>query len=92
MATLVHEIWLVPDEDGQDLPMCVLAGPDGDGARSRNPPEARLLCTFDAGSYFEAMTIYYARMELGPYTTDQAWAYEPYPREWLETQRGARAR
>jgi hypothetical protein len=35
--------------------------------------------TFEAGSYFEAMTIYYRLYGWGDYTTEFAIDYEPYP-------------
>jgi len=63
--------------------MCCLAGPRGDGARATLAEGAKLLKTFEAGSHFEAMTIYYAYVDYGAYSTDQKWDHEPYPAEWL---------
>jgi len=83
MAMLVHEIWLA--ERGA---MCCLAGPHGDGARRLLEPEYRLAHTFEAGSHFEAMTIYNRIMGRGRYTTDQEWDLQPYPEDWARIQRG----
>jgi len=47
-----------------------LAGPHGDAARALMPPDARLVWTVEASSHFEAMTLYYAHMGWGVYTTD----------------------
>ncbi|WP_431259171.1 DUF6881 domain-containing protein [Roseateles chitinivorans] len=82
MAQLLHEVWEVPDEQGQWLPSLQLAGPDGDAARTRRGPGARLVTTLRAGSHFEAMTRYYALQEWGAYTTHHAQDYWPYPDEW----------
>lgn len=90
MARLLHEVWF----EAEGLPGCVLAGPPGDDARglflSRG---ARLVHTFEAGSYFEAMQLYNAFPGLEPYTTsypelDKA----DYPVEWLEEQRSGSGR
>ena len=88
MATLIHEIWLCPDDQGQWLPACLLAGPDGDAARRLLEPGSRLIHTFEAASHFEAMTAYYRFMDFGTYTTDQAWDYQPYPEDRAQRQRG----
>ena len=82
MAELIHEVWVEPDEHGQLLESCCLAGPDGDDFRRMLSPAARLVHTFSAGSYFEAMTIYNRLLGRGPYTTDHSWDFEPYPEEW----------
>lgn len=37
--------------------------------------------TFEAGSHYEAMTIYYRHMGWSEYTTDQEWDFQPYPVE-----------
>ena len=79
---LVHEVWYEKDEGGESH-MCCLAGPHGDGARAMLAAGARLLTTFEAESHFEAMTMYYAYLDRGPYTTDQSCDREPYPEEWL---------
>jgi hypothetical protein len=89
MVDLLHEIWL-RTEDGMELESCCLAGPDGDDARKLLAPGARLIHTFTAGSYFEAMTIYHRFLGGAPYTTIQAWDHEPYPAEWLERQNAAK--
>jgi hypothetical protein len=59
MVELMHEIWVEFDDLGQELPGCCLAGPIGDGFRQLLEPGARLIHTFKAGSYYEAMTIYH---------------------------------
>ncbi len=89
MAISKHEVWIGPD----GLPGCCLAGPAGDGARKLFAEDgpATLVWTFEAGSYFEAMTKYNDHLGRGPYTTDQRWDYEPYPEEWLREQTAARA-
>jgi hypothetical protein len=81
MATLIHEVWEQPDEDGQMLEGLCLAGPDGDRFRASLAPGARLVSTFAAASHFEAMTKYYAMYGRGEYTTDHPWDCEPYPED-----------
>jgi hypothetical protein len=83
MARLKHEVW----KDAKGLPMCCLAGPDGDGARDLNEPGAKLVWTFEAGSHFEAMTTYNDYLDRGEYTTTFEQDHAPYPDEWLERQR-----
>jgi hypothetical protein len=46
----------------------------GDGHRQLMSPSARMLTTFEAGSHFEAMTIYNRMFGREPYETDQPWA------------------
>ncbi|HEU0032747.1 MAG TPA: hypothetical protein VFQ53_19080 [Kofleriaceae bacterium] len=84
MARLEHEVW----RDAKGLPMCCLAGPDGDDARRLNGDGARLVWTFEAGSHFEAMTTYNRYLGRGEYTTVHASDHDPYPDEWLQRQRG----
>jgi len=85
MARLLHEVWL--DADG--LPSCVLAGPDGDGARDMLGPSARLVHTFEASSHIEAMQTYYDYLGLGRYTTSfPEQDAQTYPEEWLHRQQG----
>ena len=79
MAVLHHELWAVPN--GKTL-VC-LAGPEGDGARRFLEPGSTLIWTFDAGSYFEAMTLYYEHMGWGAYRTTEEWDYQPYPEKWF---------
>ena len=88
VATLVHEIWREDGEGGMVLHTCCLAGAMGERCRRALAPNARLLLTFDAGSHFEAMTIYNRLLGREPYNTDQTWDYEPYPAEWRERQVG----
>jgi hypothetical protein len=87
MAMLVHEIWEEIGERGETLPGVCHAGPAGDGYRKLRGPNARLVWTFEAGSHFEAMTIYYRYYGWGDYTTEFAIDYEPYPDAWAEQQR-----
>jgi hypothetical protein len=81
MAVLRHEVW----KDAQGVGMC-LAGPQGDSFRRVLEPDARLLHAFEAGSWYEAMTIYNRLMDFGPYKADGPDAYEPYPEEWQRRQ------
>lgn len=84
MATLKHEVWRDPD----GLETCCLAGPMGDGARGLLAKGSRLVCTFEAGSYFEAMTKLYEYQGRGvSYETEHDWDRQPYPEEWLAAQR-----
>ena len=82
MAMLAHEIW----EDANGLPSLCLAGPHGDGCRGILDQPARLIHTYAAGSYFEAMTIYYVHQGWGTYTSDFAIDHEPYPDDWAPNQ------
>jgi hypothetical protein len=85
--TLLLEVWEDFGDEGEALPGLCYAGPLGDDLRSLLGPKARLLTTFEAGSHYEAMTIYHRIVGYEPYTTDQPWDYQPYPEEWL-TQQG----
>jgi hypothetical protein len=87
MAKLIHEIWETFDDRGDVLPGVCLAGPDGDGFRKLQDGNARCVRRFEAGSHFEAMTIYHHHYGWGEYTTDQAWDHQPYPEDWAERQR-----
>lgn len=82
MAELVHEVWIHRTSNGQLLESCCLAGPDGDDFGRTLSLAARLIHTFSASSYFEAMTICNRLLGRGVYTTDHAWDFEPYPEEW----------
>ncbi len=84
VALLLHEVWMDPEGN----PSCFLAGPMGDEARAMEPQGSRLVWQFEAGSIFEAMTIYNRYLGRGPYTTEYASDYEPYPDDWLAIQRG----
>lgn len=79
---LVFETWR---EKGGGVTVC-LAGPDGDGARALLDKSARLVRVFEAGSHFEAMTLHYAAMGWGQYTTNQDWDLTPFPEEWFARQ------
>jgi hypothetical protein len=82
VAMLTHEVWEEVGDQGMVLHTCCLAGPIGDACRRMLSPSARLITTFEAGSHFEAMSIYHRLLYRETYTTDQAWDYEPYPDEW----------
>jgi hypothetical protein len=81
MAILRHEVW--QDENG--VGMC-LAGPQGDNFRETLGGGARLIHVFDAGSWFEAMTIYNRLRGFGTYKADGPDVHEPYPEEWRRRQ------
>jgi hypothetical protein len=97
MARLVHEIWEVTDDHGHVLPGLCLAGPGGDGfrkllhegAREDGRGAPRRIHKFEAGSHFEAMTIYYRHYGRGEYASDFASDHEPYPDEWAQRQSAA---
>ena len=61
-----HELWI--DKEGMES--LVLAGKHGEDARALIGSGSRLVWTFDADSYFEAMTKYYEYMGWGDYHTD----------------------
>jgi hypothetical protein len=86
MAILVHEIWEDVGDDGGVLPGLCLAGPDGEAFRNLLRRDARCAGRFEAGSHFEAMTIYYRHYGWGRYTSDLASDREPYPEGWSERQ------
>jgi hypothetical protein len=89
MAKLVHEIWEVTDNRGGVLPALILAGPDGEAARKLLGEEGVPKCVgrFEAGSHFEAMTIYYRHYGRGDYRTDFVSDREPYPEERARRQK-----
>jgi hypothetical protein len=86
MVNLLHEVWEDYDENGQSLPGCCLAGPDGGDFRRLLGPRARLIHTFESGSHYEAMTIYNRLLGRGAYTTDHPWDMQPYHAEWATRQ------
>jgi hypothetical protein len=86
MAILTHEIWEEIDERGNVLPGVCLAGPDGEGFRKLQKKNARCVLRFEAGSHFDAMTIYYRWYGWGIYTSDLTSGREPYPDEWAKRQ------
>jgi hypothetical protein len=88
MAILVHEVWRQVSDSGMVLHTCCLAGTIGERCRRTLSRNAQLLTTFEAGSHFEAMTIYNRFLGRERYTTNQSWDYEPYPAEWRERQVG----
>jgi hypothetical protein len=84
-ATLVHELW----EEADARTMVCEAGPDGDGARATLGAAARLAWVFEGCSHFDTMARYYDRMDWGPYTSDLACDFDPYPIDRILKQRGA---
>ncbi|MDP2259751.1 MAG: hypothetical protein Q8J89_08565 [Caulobacter sp.] len=86
MTALLHEIWESTDDDGRWLPVCMIAGPDGDDLRSQLDINARLVTTFEAHSPFEAMTVFHRLMELGPYRGVSNDERRAYPEEALMRQ------
>ncbi len=87
---LLHELWQDTGEGDYGHYTFCHAGPLGDGARASLSPKAKLIWTVEAGSHFEAMTLYYQFMGWGEYTTHHEWDFKPYPDEWFETQRASR--
>jgi hypothetical protein len=85
---LIHELWEEPD----GKTMVCDAGPRGDSARALLEPGARLAWTFEAESHFDAMSQYHARMGWPDYQTSEPWDREPYPPEWITSQRAALAK
>jgi hypothetical protein len=86
MAMLVHEIWEDVGDDGSVLPGLCLAGPDGEAFRKLLHKDARCTGRFEAGSHFEAMTIYHRRYGWGAYLTDFVHDREPNPDVWAQRQ------
>jgi hypothetical protein len=84
---LLLEVWENFGDEGEPLPALLYAGPRGDASRRLLGSKARLIATIQAGSHFEAMTRYHELMGWGPYKTDQACDYQPYPDEWLLEQK-----
>jgi hypothetical protein len=78
MAALIREIWEDGEERSVSKGLC-LAGPDGESFRKLLGTGARCVGRFEAGSHFEAMTIYYRLNGWGIYTSDFAEDREPYP-------------
>jgi len=67
MNKVLHEVWEA--QDGRTG--LILAGEKGDDARKLfREDNMELVHTFNAGSHFEAMTIYYAYKGWGEYTSD----------------------
>jgi hypothetical protein len=88
MVKLRYEVWMA---DGT-ITLC-RAGPDGDQARKLLEPGARLAHTFEAGSEYEASSLYYAFMGWGEYKPEPSWGnapYEPFTAEQLRRQESAR--
>jgi hypothetical protein len=82
----LHEVWLCPDSHGNALPACIPYGPDGDAARALNEPGSEWVWTFWASSHAEAMSIYYAFIGYGKYTTQYDEDRLLYPQAWYERQ------
>jgi hypothetical protein len=62
---MLHELWV----DSEGLDTFVLAGPMDDEKRMLIGPEAKVVWTVEAGSHFEAMSLYYEYRGWGIYTT-----------------------
>jgi len=90
MARLIHEIWEEKDDSSVTTSLC-LAGPDGENFRKLLNKGARCIHRFEAGSHFEAMTIYYSFNGWGVYTSDFALDREPYPDDWAKRQSAAKS-
>jgi len=75
--------------NGMLLHTCCLCGPRGDACRRTLTPGGRLLTRFEAGSHFEAMTIYHRLLGREMYASQQASDHEPYPDEWLAEQQSS---
>ena len=82
MASLLHEVWEEPDENGQMLEALCLAGPDGEACRAALANGSRMVTTFEAASHVEAMRKYYSMYDRGEYVTAHLEDYDPYPEEW----------
>lgn len=91
-ATLLFEVWIDPDEKGNDLEALIEAGPRGDAARASFGPHARLIATFEAGNRVEAMTIYHRMCDRGVYVPDCERDHEPYRPDQIAPQEPLRRR
>ena len=88
MAKVNWEIWAwAVQEDGGELHMLALAGPDGDDSRAMNEPSAKLLHEFAAGSRFEAMSYYHQYLGREPYTANYAEDFASFTQEQADRQR-----
>jgi hypothetical protein len=63
---VIHELWT--NDEGLD--MFCLGGEHGDAARKLLEPDYKLVWTCEAGSHFEAMTIYYQFRGYGEFITE----------------------
>ena len=72
-----HQVWKTPE----GLTMLCFADERGDGSRSLLEPGSTMIHTFQAISHYEAMTIYYAFMNWGVYTTIFEQDKEPYAKK-----------
>jgi hypothetical protein len=91
MTKLLHEVWEEPDGQGNWLPGLCLAGPDGEDFRKTLAPGARCVRRFEAGSHFDAMTVFHDYLGREPYTTAHAQDHASYPQEWRARQRAMSA-
>src|SRR5262249_11721454 len=88
VAGLTPQVLVRSDENGQSLYACVFIEARGDSAPAPFIVEgAELVWTFEARSHLEAMTIYHRRVHGENYWTDEEWADDPYPDEWLDAQK-----
>lgn len=84
--SLVHEIWLEPDENGQMLPGLCLCGPMGDAFRALLDESAIKISEIKGRSHFETMVRYHEFLGCEAYTSHHPEDFEPYPEEWLHIQ------
>jgi hypothetical protein len=78
MASLLHEVW--EDEDGITVFVA-------DGSLPKFvKDDARLVATFEASSWTEAMSKYYAMYDYGIYKPLDSSSSEPYSEELKERQ------
>lgn len=76
-ANVKHEVW----QDQKGLTALCLADERGDDCRKLLDPNSKLIYTFYANSYYEAMTIYYEFMDWGIYTTEFEIDKQPYEKK-----------
>ena len=77
-----HELW----KEKNGYTFC-FAGSLGDQARETIEGDAELIWTVEADSHFEAMTKYYEFMDWGEYKAAFEQDKQPYPKEWVKTQK-----
>lgn len=90
MSNIVHEVWVMLDEDGSAQHACIIAGSLGKGARELLEAEGfEFKYSFVATNHVDAMTKYHKKIHNEIYTTERSdpWDSEPYPSDWAEKQR-----
>jgi len=86
VVKLLFEIWCEDGDGASSISLC-RAGPDGDSARSLHGPNACLVHTFEAETYYEAMATRNRLMGWGEYKPDPSWGSEPYEPFTVEQRR-----